>query len=303
MASIDSYIHRKIVILHQQTLARQAARAMCEQNVGCVLVSNVKGELVGIVTDRDLACAMSTSPVGAEDVPISEIMTPNPDSVDVSVDIERVARMMEESGIRRVPVVEQTADGRPRCVGLVTLDDIIASQAIDYDRVARIVRAQIRRKWVKHYWKGADMLAQSRSEARREQTLNHFYKTVSEHAKIPAPFSNQVTQFLVGCLIRRLHYTGAAKFVAQLPGGMQEELLDLPAGPDRKISPMWMRQQIVDRFGFSDQTSASMVSGFFEALTRLISRDEIENLKAQLPEEFRALFKSGAPKPGQTLAA
>lgn len=267
---------------------------MCDKNVGCVLVADVRGDLVGIVTDRDLACSMATAVEGVE-TPLSEIMTPRPVSIEVSADIEHVIHIMEESGIRRMPVVEPSPGGGNRCIGIVTLDDLVAAKMIDYDHLTRVIRAQIRRKWLKHYWKSTDVLTESRSEAHMEQTLNRFYKTISERVEIPAESLVQVTQFLLGCLIRRLHYTGAAKFVAQLPKGLQEELLDLPAGPDRGVDRSFMHQELTSRFGFSEKTAHVVIERFFLALIDVVNREEMENVMAQLPEEFRVLFRKGSP--------
>lgn len=291
MSSIESYIQKKVVILHKDATARQASRAMCERNVGCVLVGDVQGELVGIVTDRDLACSLATELEGVE-THLAEVMTARPVSVDQSDDLSRVIHVMEESGIRRVPVVKQKPNGGSHCVGIITLDDLIASKKIDYDHLAQIVRSQMRKKAGRRLGGMTEMQNESRTEAHAEQTLNRFYKKISEHIEIPRVALPKVTQTLLGCLIRRMHYTGATKFVAQLPIALQEDLLDLPAGPDRRIDKAYMARELSSRFGFSDTNSDSVLHGFFRGLTDAVNPEEIENIMAQLPEELRELFRT-----------
>lgn len=290
MSTIDSYIHRKVVVLHQESLAKQAALAMCEQNIGCVLVCNKNSELLGIVTDRDLACSVATSSKGA-DLTLSEIMTPRPVCVDEDVELEAVIQLMQESGVRRIPVVKTLQGNKKRCVGIITLDDLIVSRLVNYDQLARIVRSQVRRKWA---WYSPEHLRSTpvlRSEARAEQTLNHFYKIIAEKTRIPADLLPQVTQFLLGCVIRRLPYTGAAHFIAQLPKNIQEDLLDLPAGPDRSIDIKFMNNTLKSRYGFSEENAKSMISHFFPTLKKLVDPHEINHLEAQLPLDFRSLFE------------
>jgi len=55
--NLERFRRNKIIVLNQQSMANQAARAMEDNHIGAVLVSAPKG-LAGIVTDRDLALAV-----------------------------------------------------------------------------------------------------------------------------------------------------------------------------------------------------------------------------------------------------
>jgi CBS domain-containing protein len=111
--------------LQERATAREAARLMKEYDVGSILVCD-GDELVGIVTDRDLAvrtlCEAKSDPrtrcLG--EICSREVATLSPsDSTDQAVEL------MRKRAIRRIPVVE---DGK--LVGIVSLGDL----ALERDR-------------------------------------------------------------------------------------------------------------------------------------------------------------------------
>jgi CBS domain-containing protein len=141
-ASLEPFIHRKIVILHEDSTAFQAAKALCEHQIGCVLVSDRHSNMTGVLTDRDLVCsvmAMELSP----DIALKEIMSPMPITVTEAASLGDAIALMEKHGLRRIPVLSAGQSGHRKCVGIVTLDDLLAAGAITPEHASRIVRSQI----------------------------------------------------------------------------------------------------------------------------------------------------------------
>lgn len=118
-------------------LAYQAARAMADNHVGAVLISGRPG-LAGIVTDRDLAPAVLGGELDPREAPLHEVMSEGVVIVDIDADLDAVVGLMQEYGIRRVPVTEA---GRP--VGLVTFDDLVLDGSASPDDVRAIVMAPL----------------------------------------------------------------------------------------------------------------------------------------------------------------
>src|SRR5205807_656762 len=109
------YINRRVIVLNQHLPAKVAARALHERGVGSAIVADRHGHMVGIVTDRDL----SSQVLGFElpsDTPISEIMTTDILKARRNATINDVAKMMEVNGIRRVPIIEKSENGREKCL-------------------------------------------------------------------------------------------------------------------------------------------------------------------------------------------
>jgi CBS domain-containing protein len=142
-ASLEPFIHRKIVVLHENSTALQAAKALCEHQIGCIVVSDHRATITGIVTDRDLVCsimALELSP----DITLKEIMTETPFTITEAASLDEAVELMEKHGLRRIPVLSDGRYGHQKCVGMVTLDDLLAESAISSENASRIVRSQIR---------------------------------------------------------------------------------------------------------------------------------------------------------------
>ena len=304
MVLASNFSNNKVIILHEQTPIFQAARAMCDQNFGYIVVCDQRHRLVGILTDRDLACSSAVISIDRNwlETPILEIMTENPIAIDENSEIKRAADLMEENAIRRLPIVHKVSENIQKCIGVVTLDDLIVSKLIDTDQVVRIISAQLGHSKGQSSKRKGRFHSNSRSEARSEQTVNHFYKHLAKRAGYPIGDSFiQITHFLVGSLVKRIHYQGAANFVAQLPRALQDDLLDLPAGPDRKITQTFLVQSLTSKYGLPQQDAETLLHNFYSSFPELIDPKEIEHVKAQLPPELRELF-SNPSNPSQKTA-
>jgi len=98
-----------------------AAAAMVAANVGSAVV--MQGTfLAGILTERDvLKAAASGADLPAS--PVSEWMTPDPQSAGPDTPVEEAAQIMLLNGFRHLPVVE----GRTVC-GVVSLRDLFSAR-------------------------------------------------------------------------------------------------------------------------------------------------------------------------------
>lgn len=109
-ASVDS-------IESADTIA-YAARRMAEDDVGALPILS-SGELVGIVTDRDVAVRAVAAGIRS-DAPIHRIMSEQVATCSPDDDIETALLLMAREQIRRMPV----CDERNRVVGIVALADL-----------------------------------------------------------------------------------------------------------------------------------------------------------------------------------
>ncbi len=94
-------------------------RTLADRRLGCVVV--VEGnEPVGIFSERDALLRLNTAYATLSDRPISEFMTPSPETVESDASIAFALHKMDVGGYRHLPV---TADGR--LVGLISIRDIL----------------------------------------------------------------------------------------------------------------------------------------------------------------------------------
>ncbi len=100
----------------------EAARLMRDEEVGDVLVTQ-DGRLCGLLTDRDVvvrAVAEGRDPAATR---LAEICSAGIVTVSPDDETGTALRLMHESAVRRLPVVE---DGRP--VGIVSIGDLTSDR-------------------------------------------------------------------------------------------------------------------------------------------------------------------------------
>jgi len=98
----------------------EAAQKMAVSRVGCVLVVDPDGKLVGVFTERDLLRMFTTRLDPSLTGPVGEHMSRYPLTVDPEAPIETAREFMRENQIRHLPVVEGD-----RLVGLVSVRDLL----------------------------------------------------------------------------------------------------------------------------------------------------------------------------------
>jgi CBS domain-containing protein len=173
MLPLTTFIHKKLIILNQHTTLLQAARTICENQIGCLLVRDLEGNAAGIVTDRDLVCRGLVENRN-QDTPLEEIMSHNLVGASDDGSLSDVVQLMEKHGFRRIPILHHEKNKKIKFVGIVTLDDLIVSKQIERSTLSRIVQKQIGRRLL--YLKELKTHITQRSALRSEaHKLNSLY--------------------------------------------------------------------------------------------------------------------------------
>lgn len=97
----------------------EVSRLMHEDGAGAVIVVS-SGRLVGIVTDRDVAIALSGHGGCVLTRSVSQVMTPDPFTCFEDQDLAEAAAIMADNQVRRLPAT----DHDNHLVGLLSLDSI-----------------------------------------------------------------------------------------------------------------------------------------------------------------------------------
>lgn len=115
-----------VVTIREDETITEAARKMRSNDVGCLIVTDNCGKLVGIITERDISSRAAANLLDLEKEQVCKIMTK--DVIWCSPDTEpRKAReLMAANHIRHLPVVK---DGK--AIRMYSLRDIVQEQLIE----------------------------------------------------------------------------------------------------------------------------------------------------------------------------
>ncbi len=123
---VDALMISEPLCSHHSASIFETAQSMSEAKVSSILIVDEE-RLMGIVTDRDLRSRVLAKAVSPE-APVSSVMTPNPRTIQAHQTVYEAQLLMMTANIHHLPVVENDADGQPKPVGIITLNDFIRAQ-------------------------------------------------------------------------------------------------------------------------------------------------------------------------------
>lgn len=295
--SLEKYRRPRMIVLNPRSTAYEAVRAMVDNHVGAILVHDSK-ELVGVVTDRDIAIEVVAGDLDARSTPLHDIMSDDVAALEVNASVEDAVRTMCERACRRVPITE---NGRP--VGLVTLDDLLADGVIDAQAAGAVVRAQLevaaRFKPEGSLHPGTparqDLSRSARSITRRKARADNAYgrllRAVERHSGLQQRDRAELAlQIVLGYLCRRVTPQEARHLIAQLPTRLHPSLEPFLDGPDKRITTDTIEEAVARELQMDREAAGFVLQSICEAVADSVSAGEIEEFRGQLPLSMKDLF-------------
>ena len=123
-----------------------AAKMMWDSDCGALPVLNVQGQVMGMITDRDICMAAATKNKPASDITVWETVSGKAYSCRMSDDVHTALDIMKREKVRRLPVVDD--DGVLQ--GVIAMNDFVLlagetkggkAPALSYEDVVRTMKA------------------------------------------------------------------------------------------------------------------------------------------------------------------
>ncbi|MBI2521104.1 MAG: CBS domain-containing protein [Bdellovibrio sp.] len=142
--AIKSICKTNVVTIDKKSTLLNVSNVMQKNHVGSVVVTegmNGKKIPAGMITDRDIALAVGSSP-RPQELRVENIMQSAPITVKVSEGIFETIVKMRESGVKRIPVINE--DGT--LYGIVCADDLLELMSEEMNNLAKINETQINKE-------------------------------------------------------------------------------------------------------------------------------------------------------------
>ena len=114
---------KQVIGIHPEESVEVAARKFTNYNVGALPVCGDKGQLCGMVTDRDLVTRCLAVNKQPKETKVREVMTGRVLTVDPDMDVGVAAHLMGRQQVRRLPVVENG-----KLCGVFSLGDLARTE-------------------------------------------------------------------------------------------------------------------------------------------------------------------------------
>lgn len=119
---VQDVMVREVITVDSAQSVKNAARLMAKFGIsGLVVLTN--GDLVGILTERDILTRVVTSGQNPEEISVKEIMTEPVIVVNPIMPLEKAVAIMLLEKIKKLPVVTKV-DESLRLIGILSITDI-----------------------------------------------------------------------------------------------------------------------------------------------------------------------------------
>ena len=125
---VQDLMNQSVVSVEPEESAALCARLLARHKLGALPVCTAQGQLVGMVTDRDVTVRCVAAEEDPAATPVSAIMTRDCAVISPREDARAAARVMAARQVRRLPVVD---DGR--VVGMIALGDLATCRRFDME--------------------------------------------------------------------------------------------------------------------------------------------------------------------------
>jgi osmotically-inducible protein OsmY/CBS domain-containing protein len=131
---VKDVMHKGTVSVELDTKISEVAKRLRDSDIGAVPVK-ANGEIVGIVTDRDLVCRALADRRDIDQTTAGQVMSKDVVVCSADEDIDTAIHTMERRQVRRLPVI----DSRKSLAGMLSLGDV--SHTASESESGRLLRA------------------------------------------------------------------------------------------------------------------------------------------------------------------
>ena len=112
--------NKKIWTISKDQNVRQALILMSENNIGAIIIVDNNDFPIGIFSERDYARKIVLKGKSSKDTLLDEVMTKELITVTKNYKIDQCMKIMNEKGIRHLPVLEDK-----KIVGIISIRDVL----------------------------------------------------------------------------------------------------------------------------------------------------------------------------------
>ena len=134
MTTLEDFLklnkNRKIWTISKDQNVRKALILMSENNIGAIIIVDNNDFPIGIFSERDYARKIVLKGKSSKDTLLDEVMTKELITVTKNYKIDQCMKIMNEKGIRHLPVLENK-----KIVGIISIRDVLKIMMKDQEEL------------------------------------------------------------------------------------------------------------------------------------------------------------------------
>jgi len=111
---------------------------LAEKRIGAVLVLDAAGQILGIVSERDIVCSLVANGARTLEMTAGQLMTRVLHTVTPRTTVAEAMTMMTASRVRHLPVVEHDT-----LIGLISIGDVVKARIMQTEQEVDSLKAYV----------------------------------------------------------------------------------------------------------------------------------------------------------------
>lgn len=136
--NVSSILRRKgthVETARPETAVGDAAQRLSDHGIGSLVVLDEERKLLGVLSERDLVCALARHGSHAWHVPVGDLLGERPVTCRPEDTLQEVMSIMTRQRTRHLPVIAGEA-----VVGIISLGDVVKGQLEDLQIEVGVLR-------------------------------------------------------------------------------------------------------------------------------------------------------------------
>lgn len=136
--NVSSILRRKgthVETAKSQTTVTEAAERLAAKGIGSLVILDDAGNLLGVLTERDLVRALSQQGGTSLRLPVSDLLGEHPATCKPEDSLRNVMSIMTRRRARHLPVI-----AGENLVGIVSIGDVVKGQLEDLELEVGVLR-------------------------------------------------------------------------------------------------------------------------------------------------------------------
>lgn len=138
VATILKQKGRSVATIAPAATLQEVTRRLAQRRIGALVVVGARGQIEGIISERDIIRALSETGADCLSRPVVETMTRQVVTCQETDTLDEMMAMMTQGRFRHVPVV---TDGD--LVGVISIGDVVKHHVAEIEMEATAMRAYI----------------------------------------------------------------------------------------------------------------------------------------------------------------
>jgi CBS domain-containing protein len=123
VAAILKYKGHTVAAVAPTARVAEIVKTLAEWRIGAVLVRDTAGQLLGIVSERDVVRFMAREGANVLDMTAAQLMTSTLVTATPSTSVPEAMAMMTASRVRHLPVLDHD-----QLIGLISIGDVVVAR-------------------------------------------------------------------------------------------------------------------------------------------------------------------------------